>query len=298
MRSGLVWPTATLLAVMVSAGTAFAADIVPEETLSPFSLRLEGWGGVLLYGDEKGDFDPANSTLGIIGADAYGRINLGDSFALQLDLSADATDNDEDFVGYDGSVLGGGHLNWNDPESGLFGIFGGYGEAQVEGNDVEFWFVGAEGQIYLESATLYGQFGYLDSEALDDVDDPADFFNNAFFGRLVGRYFLSPDSRLQAELAYANGDQDDDKKNMDVFSWGARFDYQFAENFSGFLGYSGAYFDNGNGVDTGSGMEHILRAGLSLSFGNSSDLMVADRNGPNLDLPRFGHWVVHGEQVD
>jgi len=39
---------------------------------------------------------------------------------------------------------------------------------------------------------------------------------------------MSPDSRLQAEFAYANGERDTNDEELEIFEWGVRYDLVLA----------------------------------------------------------------------
>ncbi len=285
------------LAILALATPSFAADMEPEK-LSAFSGQIDAWLGYWFMDDDQGNPDPEEKEDFTFGVDAKARFNMFDAWSIQADLSADGVDGDgNDF--YHGGLLGGGHLSWSDQETFLLGGFaaGGSGDTQ---NDEHFWLAGAEAQIYFDTFTLYGQAGYFDArEGGGDVNAvPRDAFHNAWFGRIVGRYFFSPNDRLQGEFSYADGEQDTDDQNMDVFSWGARFDHQIVDNMAVFAAYNGGFFENhgGNG-DNGSFYDHVIRGGISISLGRP-DLLSVDRTGPNLDMPWAGRWAASGNIVD
>jgi hypothetical protein len=272
----------------------FAADVAVEPELSPFSAEIDGWAGGLFITDETENVEPDETDLFVYGADARLRLDVSDAISIQLDGSIDGTDKNSGNDYHQGGWLAGGHLSWSNSSSGLLGVFGGVGTGESDDDDTDFWLVGGEGQMYLDAATLYLQVGYFDAEA-DGTEEDA--FHNAIFGRLVGRYFLSPETRLQAEFSYANGDQDTDDQNMDVLGWGARMDHQLFDSVGLFAAYDGGYYDNGNGSDTGSYFEHQVRGGVSISLGRP-DLLTSDRSGPNLDMPWLTHWASSGNSVD
>lgn len=276
---------------------AFAADVIAEPELGPFSAEIDAWAGGLFITDPTGEVEPDETDLFVYGADGRLRFDLTDAISAQADAYVDDSDKGGSDDYYEGGWLVGGHLNWNNPDSGLLGVFGALGEGRSDGDgdNTDFWLVGGEGQMYFDSATLYLQAGYFDAE--QEGSDPKDAFHDAIFARLVGRYFLSPETRLQAEFSYANGEQDDDDKSMDIFGWGARVDHQIFESMGLFAAYDGGYYDNGNGSDTGSYFEHQVRGGVSISFGRP-DLLTSDRRGPSLDMPWATHWAASGPIVD
>ena len=290
--------------LFATTGPMFASD-VSAPPASPFSGQFEGWVAGFKNSDPAGpnltgtDLDIA--AVVAFGADLRLRMDLADVISVQIDGSIDGTGNSSTDERYGGSKLVGAHVNWNDPEMGLLGAFGAVGSTSQYYNGTEdnanFWAAGAEGQLYLDAATLYLQAGYLNSN-LYTGGSPEDSFHNALFVRGVGRYFVSPDLRLQAEFSYAKGKQDTDEKDMNIVGWGARGDYQVASNVSIFAAYTGAHYDNGVPAgDTGSFTEHQLKAGLTLNLGGP-DLLTTDRHGPNLDMPWLSHWVSAGDLVD
>ena len=115
---------------------------------------------------------------------------------------------------------------------------------------------------------------------------------------------MTPDSRLQGEVSYADGKQDSNSsQDMQVIQWGARYDTVISGvpligDSAVFVGYRGTYFDNDCcGGDTGRFTEHTVMAGFAYHFGGQT-LQEFDRVGATLELPTFGRWVAGGEQVD
>jgi hypothetical protein len=301
MSKGTIRLGAAALAMTVSlASVAIAADVElpPEEALSPFSAQVDGWVGYWFLDDEKDNVLSDEDEGLIYGADGKLRLDLFSGLSVQADAGFDDVDENDGEDYYQGGWYVGGHLSWSDPESALLGIFGGTGAGESDEEDTDFWVLGGEAQLYFDNWTLYGQVGYFDAEA--DSEPEEDAFHDAWFGRIVARYFFTSENRLQAEFAYADGDQDsdeDDEQNMEVISWGARYDHQLWENITIFAAYDGGYYDNGNGFDTGSYYDHVISGGLSISLGRP-DLLSIDRSGPNLDMPQIGRWAASGQIVD
>ena len=121
--------------------------------------------------------------------------------------------------------------------------------------------------------------------------------DDAVFVRGVGRWHMSPDSRLQAEFAYADGEQDTDDQEMEILEWGVRYDMILAGlpligDTQMFLGYRGVHADNGQPAgDTGDFTEHTIMVGTSHSFGGST-IKEVERYGAGLDLPDFVRWGI------
>lgn len=288
--------TVSVAVLLGFAGPGLAADVeTPPEPMSAISGQIDGWVGYWFQDGAKENVEPTEDESLVYGIDGRLRLDLVSGLSIQADASFDDVDENRGDDYHQGSWMVGGHLSWSDPESGLLGVFGGVGTGESDEDDTDFWFAGLEGQLYWDQWTLYGQVGHFDAEVAVNEEDDA--FHNAWFGRLVGRYFFTPEDRLQGEFSYANGDQDTDDRNMDVFGWGARYDHRFMENIGVFVAYDGGYFDNGKGSDSGSYYDHVIRGGISVAFGRP-DLFTADRSGPNLDMPWVGRWASSGQIVD
>jgi hypothetical protein len=81
--------------------------------------------------------------------------------------------------------------------------------------------LGAELQYYLNDFTFYVQAGYADV-----VYNSGDIegFVDGWFVRGVGRYFLSEDTRLQAEISYGEtGKFVDAEDNGNITNWEVEF---------------------------------------------------------------------------
>jgi len=306
------------LALTMPGNTAQAAELAAEQIQQlVLSGYVEGWVGYSFTSD--GDFDGNSSDSDV--ADNFnpdhedystsgqgGRLSipLSDVLAIQTDFYNEITrnafrdDTDDDFShSFDFGV----HMSARDPSRGLFGVFGAFGQGKGDDNSGrhDYWAVGGEAQLYTDMATFYVQGGYLDSEGRSGSDDG---LHDAFFVRGVARWFMTPDSRLQGEVAYADGEQDSDNKDMDVIQWGVRYDtviggLPIIGDTAVFVGYRGTRFDNicCNDSDTGRFTEHTIMAGYTYHFGGMT-LLDFDRVGATLDLPTFGRWVAGGEQID
>ncbi|WP_108879391.1 hypothetical protein [Anderseniella sp. Alg231-50] len=314
--------SAVAVALAISANSATAADYEAQVQQLVVSGVVEKWVGYsFLSGIDNGDndtFDPDHESYFTSGQSGRLSLPLGDMLSLQMDADNEITvnafrdDTDDDFSHAFGFGL---HLSARDPSRGLFGVFGAFGQGKGDDNEGRhnFWAVGGEAQFYTDNVTFYLQGGYLDSEGVDvDPDDgPKDGLHDAFFVRGVARWFMTPDSRLQGEVAYANGKQDDADGSeigrpfdMDVIQWGARYDtvisgLPLVGDSAVFIGYRGTHFDTGccGPDDSARGTEHTIMAGFSYHFGGQS-LLEFDRVGATLDLPTFGRWVAAGEQLD
>lgn len=212
---------------------------------------------------------------------------------LQVDFSAEGTlDERSADDTYLHSFGGGLHFGWRDPERGSFGVFGSAGNFEInntggEDPDTVVWGAGLEGQVFFEPSTLYLQAGYLDRESLSSGGD-IDALKNAGFARAIGRYLCTDDCKLEAEVSYTQGKMDPDEDTVWILGWGAEAEYRPGGwPVSGFLGYTGARYDQDDDDDVL--YEHRVSLGVRVYFGPES-LAANDRNGVSLDLPRYLEW--------
>lgn len=286
MRRALVGPAlvGALLATPALGADDCCLMLSGEGELIASYLHLDDTDGVI-QPDEASNL----WTLGGRGAlDAY----LG-VWHLQTDFSGEGTVHNRSADDtYMGSFGGGLHAGWRDPELGSLGAFGAMGQFKI--NDLDgadrtsyAWGVGLEGQLFLDSTTLYLQSGYLDREALSSGGN-INALKNAGFVRGVGRYFWTDNFMLQAEGSYAQGKMDPDRDNVLIAGWGAEMEYRLANTpIAGFLGYTGAYYFQDDDVDKI--WEHRIGFGVRVYFGERS-LKASDRHGASLDLPRYLQW--------
>lgn len=301
------------VALAISANSATAADYEAQVQQLVVSGVVESWvGGSFLSNIENGDdnLEPDHDSYLTSGQAGRLSLPLGDMLSLQMDTNNEITSNafgsaDDDFAyAFDFGL----HLSARDPSRGLFGVFGAFGGARGDQSDdatgrQNFWAVGGEAQYYADNTTFYIQGGYLDSNP-DESDADQDGLHDAFFVRGVARWFMTPDSRLQGEVSYADGSQDADVKDMEVIQWGVRYDTVISGlpligDSAVFVGYRGTHFDNGccSEDDTAKFTEHTIMAGFSYHFGGQT-LLDFDRVGATLDMPTFGRWVAAGDQID
>lgn len=305
--SKLLAGTAVIAALTVSS-TAQAADYEAQIQELVVSGIVDQWYGGTFSSGDAGNYEPDHKSYLTSGNSGRLSLPLGTNLSIQMDADSEVATNafkgnaSDDFS-Y--SFQGGLHLSVRDPHTGLFGGFVAVGRGDGDdGNSGahNFHAVGGEAQLYSGDMTFYLQGGWLDSDGLDG--DAEDGLHDAFFVRGVGRWFMTPDSRLQGEVAYANGEQDSgDGYDMDVIQWGVRYDtllmLPLVGNSTVFMGYRGLHADNGccNKDDRGKFTDHTIMAGFSYHFGGPT-MQEFDRVGATLDLPNFGRWVAAGEQID
>ncbi len=325
----LVTSSAIALSMVLSANSVVAADFEVEEAVRGLVVagEVETFSGYMFYGSESGDTgfseDDSQFVSGVLGRLS---LPLGDNLSLQMDgeleySTTSIVDSPQDDLFQNSYVLG-GHLSWRDPQSGLFGAFASFGggnhdddadagnggQASDSTNRWDYYAVGGEAQLYLDDLTFYVQGGYIDGATTPEDEIDNDALRDAFFGRGIVRWFMTPESRVQAEVAYVDGDVDTDDNpvsEMTILEWGVRYDtvipgLPILGDSNVFAAYRGAHYekDSGDGPDDDAEfMDHVIMVGFTHRFGAMS-IMDQDRYGATLDLPNFGRWVSAGEPLE
>ncbi len=224
---------------------------------------------------------------------------------MQLDLDGEATSTPKNFLAAyqngDGrtNIDIAAHGAWRDPNVGTLGLFGViaksndityYGGSMIEG------LIGAEGQYYWGNVTLYGQVGYMGTLDNNLAYTYAVAPENTWFVRGVGRYFFTPDDKVQGEVGFAqsgsvcayNNCASDGSASPSYLTWGAKYEHRFmgtmwsvVVEYAGFRvagtsNYEGPYPVTSNNV----------MGGIKLSFGQPT-LLAEDRHGATFDVPTF-----------
>ena len=304
----IITSSVVAISLAVSAGAAKAADFDAEQAIQGLvvSGELDKWTGYTFLTNANGDTNPENDDYLSSGISGRLSLPLGDMLSVQMDGDLEYTSNSFDEDGSDDtfkhSFQFGVHFSARDPSRGLIGVFGATGLGTGEDSDADHKkfvrAVGGEVQGYFGDKTLYLQGGYIDSD--DDEGAEGDALHDAFFVRGVGRWFLTPDSRLQAEVSYVDGDRDSDSEGETIIEWGGRYDWvlpglPLIGDTPVYVGYRGAHFENG--ADLAEYTEHTVMVGTVYHFGGSNR-QEFDRTGATLNLPNFGRWVWSGEALD
>jgi hypothetical protein len=307
--------SAMAIALVISANSATAADYEAQVQQLVVSGVVDSWNGYTFLSSRGGEASDQLGPDSYFSSGLSGRLSLplGEMLSIQMDgdleYNENAFDNSTTTQSFAYSGQFGSHLTYRDPNMGAFGVFGAFGIGDVNRRgSSDFYAVGGEAQLYVNDMTFYIQGGYLDGE-LEGAPDDA--FHEAVFVRGVGRWFITPDSRLQGQVAYASGKQDSPSAggaaefDMDIIEWGVRYDtvlqgLPVIGDTPVYIGYRGARFDNegaGSNIDDGQYTEHTIMVGTSYSFGGNT-MREFDRVGATLDLPNFGRWVASGASLD
>lgn len=207
-----------------------------------------------------------------------------DMFSLQLDLDYDANASEEDNV--ESQMSGNLHLAYRNPDMFLVGLFGGYAEGSVDGDDddVSGPLYGVEGQYYLGRWTLYGQFGMAEVDNLNDSDNAFD----GYFYTTALRYFPVDDD-MMVQLGYEYGkspdqfEDDNDWGSVDTVS--VKCEKRILESQPLYGSVDLAY----NRIKANSedfGTDTSLMFGITYYWGAPS-LFDNDRRGATLDSTRL-----------
>lgn len=302
---------AAAAALSMFAGGAQAADMDYDKAIQSLVVSgvVEKWVGYTFADgtDNGGAIDMDKDSYLASGMAGRLSLPLGSNLSMQMDASIEYTDAAFDSANSDNTFKFasqfGAHLTYRDPSSFALGALVGFGGGNTENEPYDSYIIGGEAQIYTNDLTFYVQAGFLDS--IDRSGNQDNALNDAFFGRGVVRWYMDPNSRLQAEFAYAAGKQDDDDDDMDVIAWGVRYDTMIAGlpiigDTNVFVGYRGNYaevFEAPGDTDNADYMDHTIMIGTSHSFGGGS-MQETERRGAGFDLPDFGRWIGLGPIVD
>jgi hypothetical protein len=307
-------PSAAALALFTA--VAGAADMTPMVTKAPPQAPPSVTGYVELYTgwakskdaftfcDIGGSCDSFGDKFDGWVLGGAGRVNYwwAANASLQLDAQAEGTSyrfTDPGFGSGHFSTQGylvGGHASWRDPQRGLFGVFVGAGDVSsggiVGGGDMRHGVVGLEGQLYLNSMTLYGQAGY--DTTIGNIFPGLDGLH-AWFVRGTARFYVNPNFRLEGTVLYASGGYDftsvfgpPPSSDMETWLWRAKAEYKFASSpFSVFVTYQGSQttFDLSTPTATESLRltDQRVMGGVRLYIGEKT-LQWNDTMGTTLDI--------------
>lgn len=137
--------TGTILAGM-SGSVAYAADVETVTSLPAVS----GPNGKVEIGAGWADIDSFSSDEVFRGGAAFS-FPVGDMFGIQADVTA------LDAFG-ETAVGGAAHFFTRDPNSYLFGVYGGY----VDAGSADAWYIGPEAELYLDNISIEAVGGYMD----------------------------------------------------------------------------------------------------------------------------------------
>jgi hypothetical protein len=244
----------------------------------------------------------------VIGGAARGNYWVTPEFSMQMDVQAEGTSYKySDGTSSSLDYLIGGHVNWRDANRGLFGAFAGIGDVDSTRHAV----FGAEGQYYWNQFTLYLQGGY--DTTLHSTFAPLStsyFFDavdvDAWFIRATGRYYITPNLKLEATGMYSDGGVNISSlcsncslnSNFNTVLWEAKAEWKMDNGpFALFFKYRGSesnykfsaaeadprlpFFTSSSA--TGKVTDNRFLVGARMYLGEKS-LLWNDRQGATLDI--------------
>lgn len=164
-------------------------------------------------------------------------------------------------------------------EQYLLGVFGQYGEGYlgagggVIGADFTHVFGGVEGQVFLGDATLYAQAGAKRYNYGNQAS------STGYFGTFEARYYLQPNFKVEAHIAYETLDDALSTSNtVNTVNLGVGAEYRIADTpFSLF----GKYDYAKNSLPGGTAWDNRILAGVKFNF-DAPTLLDRDRSGASL----------------
>jgi hypothetical protein len=279
--------TASAIAIAAATfGSASAADVGAINDVTMEERQYQGssgsnmdiisslWIGGAVF-DSSEEFGPDGNSLFKIGGDT--RVNFGpsDGFSLQLEGSGSFSG----FTYYGGSdeeallnFQAGAHAIHRNSDSyatGAFVSFSGTSFAD-DSDDAGHIIAGGELAGFFGNTTLVVQGG-----GAWDMLESNDGWDEGWFVRGIGRYFVTPNSKFEGEIAYAGGEFDGGASDEYAVTWGLEYEAQFGPMpLSGFAAYDGTYME----VDGDDYTENRFVVGLRARFGES-DMLAQDRGG-------------------
>lgn len=241
---------------------------------SPMSGYLEFYGQKATQ-DYWGDY--YNPWLGLGGA---ARVNwwFQPGWSMQFDVAGQHLAESGDFYYTTGSLYGAAHISKR-TDTYLIGLFGGVAMTSdyygIYGWDTSV-FGGVEGQMYWDNFTLYGQAGF--AQQLSGYYS-GDYNFGLPFGQIEARYFVTPNTRISANVGVVSGNIWGTYGGETWFTYGGEIEHKFSTNpisvFGRLQGISGTGYYDLSG--------HRLMVGLKVNWG-SDTLLAQDRSGATLKV--------------
>lgn len=141
---------AFLLSGTIAAGMYGSVSMAADVEMSTALPAVSGINGKVEIGGGFADIDDFNSDEVFRGGAALS-FPVGDMFGIQADLTA--------LDAFGETAVGGAiHAFTRDPNSYLFGAYGGY----VDAGPADVWYVGPEAELYLDNISIEAVGGYMD----------------------------------------------------------------------------------------------------------------------------------------
>jgi hypothetical protein len=265
----------------MSGGAAMAADPYVPPLIAPSPVPAPTWSGVLgLYGG-GGQIEDDDDPYRIFGLHGAANVPLGNHNLQFGGVGEMGIETDSDTYGGAGLEA---HL-YRRGVSHAYGVLGSVLFNQEDDDWNIHGVAGAEAAFYPGSGnlTLVGQGGYIfgiDSEGNDGI-------GHGWFARGVAQFFLTPNRKLQGEVAYLTGSESDDGDHVNLLAVGAEVEHKFASPLSLFASWDGVWGNNTTDDDTYT--SHTFLAGVRVYFGQDT-LLSNNRSGASWDTPDITRW--------
>lgn len=270
------------VALAMGTAVAHASDFGGAST-DPSILSAQPISGhIELYGQglwTDGDYDYYNPWRGF-GVAARANWWFSPNMSAQFDVAGQSVV--ESYYGYYGlfSMYGAAHLSKR-TDNYLIGVFGGLA---VTPEDDEAYdssiFLGLEGQWYSGPFTVYGQLGWI--QQVGGYYGPSYYTDYTFglpFGQIEGRYFITPNTKLSANVGFLSGNIWGYYGPQTTVTYGLELEHKFGTApfsvFGRYQGYSAGAYDPHTG--------YRAMAGVRFNWG-SATLQDEDRNGATLKV--------------
>lgn len=273
------------LPLALSTTSGYAADAIITDESQPvteapwvdgiFSLAL----GVGFVDSDDSQF--SSDTVFKLQGDARVRFGDADGLSFQLETLgsyAGLYNDDGDAESAFNAFQAGAHIFQRDSQSHAVGAFLSFSGTSAIDDDSKAGtlLVGAEMAQFADNSTYVLQGGYA-----KDVLNDGDSWTDGWFARGILRHFITPHSKLEAEVAYGGGSFDrSDEGDPFGLTWGIEYEHQVDMSpVSYFARYEGWHVDlDDDDDDTHTATEHAVMIGLRTRFGFGS-LLEQDRYG-------------------
>ncbi len=230
-----------------------------------------------------------------------GKLNVAftQNINLQIDVNAVASfaDGFGGDLDRDAGVQTAAHLYYR-TNSYAVGVAGGVGVIGGVSYTPDYYFVGVEGQYYLDNITVGLNAGILDSSS-DDVGGSDDLYlNDAWYAGAEVRYYLNDKTTLSANAGYISGEFVFGNFDFETIHWGVKAEYrpEPKEPLSLWVAYEGrtTNADEVAGPGDYDKETHTVKVGVTFTFGVDGSKAEQDRTGPAFNQMDYGALVVGG----
>jgi hypothetical protein len=182
-------------------------------------------------------------------------------------------------------------------QTGMVGpfVFGGR-VSSIDEDSASFYGGGVQALFFCNDWNFGGQLGAFNSSQDEDGGSDDDFFHDVVFIKGIVDYYLSERTKLGGTLAFANGNQDDDR--ADLWEWQFKVEHMVGRSvpWSIYGEYRGYHAEEEPPFDQTD--NHGVWVGINFLL-NATDLQQANRRGVAITPTNFARWSSYaGEQID